>query len=49
MGCGDFEVLPHKREAPHQFRAELFNAINHPQFQDPVIAPANNRQSAKSV
>ncbi len=30
-----------------EFRAELFNAFNHPQFDDPVIAPANNPTAGK--
>jgi hypothetical protein len=25
-----------------EFRGEFFNAFNHPQFDDPTIAPANN-------
>jgi hypothetical protein len=30
-----------------EFRTELFNAFNHPQFGDPVIAPANNPTAGK--
>jgi hypothetical protein len=30
-----------------EIRAELFNAFNHPQFDDPVIAPANNPTAGK--
>lgn len=30
-----------------EFRSELFNAFNHPQFDDPVIAPANNPTAGK--
>ena len=30
-----------------EFRAELFNAFNHPQFDDPVIAPSNNPTAGK--
>ncbi|HZT30763.1 MAG TPA: TonB-dependent receptor [Bryobacteraceae bacterium] len=30
-----------------QFRAELFNAFNHPQFDDPVMTPANNPLAGK--
>jgi hypothetical protein len=30
-----------------EFRGELFNAFNHPQFDDPVIAPANNPTAGK--
>jgi hypothetical protein len=30
-----------------EFRGELFNAFNHPQFDDPVVAPANNPTAGK--
>jgi hypothetical protein len=30
-----------------EFRAELFNALNNPQFDDPVVAPANNPVAGK--
>ena len=30
-----------------EFRTEFFNAFNHPQFDDPVIAPANNPQAGR--
>ena len=40
----DFRITEtHKVE----FRAELFNAFNHPQFDDPVLAPPNNPQAGK--
>jgi hypothetical protein len=30
-----------------EFRAELFNALNHPQFDDPVVTPGNNPLAGK--
>ena len=30
-----------------EFRAELFNAFNHPQFDDPYVYPANNPTAGK--
>ena len=30
-----------------EFRSEFFNAFNHPQFDDPVMAPANNPNAGK--
>jgi hypothetical protein len=30
-----------------EFRAELFNAFNHPQFDDPVVTPANDPLAGK--
>src|SRR5262249_41446929 len=30
-----------------EFRCEFFNAFNHPQFDDPVVAPANNPTAGK--
>jgi hypothetical protein len=30
-----------------EFRAEFFNAFNHPQFDDPTMAPANNPTAGK--
>jgi outer membrane receptor protein involved in Fe transport len=30
-----------------EFRAEFFNAFNHPQFDDPVLAPPNHPQSGR--
>jgi outer membrane receptor protein involved in Fe transport len=32
---------------PMEFRAELFNAFNHPQFDDPVVTPGNNPLAGK--
>ena len=30
-----------------EFRAEMFNAFNHPQFDDPQVTPANNPLAGK--
>jgi hypothetical protein len=30
-----------------EFRAELFNALNNPQFDDPVVTPGNNPVAGK--
>jgi hypothetical protein len=30
-----------------EFRAELFNAFNHPQFDDPEVTPANDSLAGK--
>ena len=30
-----------------EFRAELFNALNKPQFDDPVVTPGNNPLAGK--
>jgi outer membrane receptor protein involved in Fe transport len=30
-----------------EFRAELFNALNHPQYDDPVVTPGNNPLAGK--
>ena len=39
VGIGDRQQL--------EFRAELFNAFNHPQFDDPVVTPGNNPLAGK--
>ena len=32
-----------------EFRAELFNALNQPQFDDPVVTPGNNPVAGKMM
>jgi hypothetical protein len=47
VGFDCFKILSLAESHRVEFRAEFFNAFNHPQFDDPVVTPGNNPLAGK--
>jgi hypothetical protein len=46
-GVNPMERIRSPASSALEFRAELFNALNHPQFDDPVVTSGNNPLAGK--